>query len=226
MKRRILALLLALVTVLGMFPTALAASSEEEALGNINIYHNGEKVSYLSINGRVREQVYTYYNFTDETGATRQIPAYCVNPNTAGVPQTVPKGTGIQYLANQKHTDPKVFGIVASGYPHKSIESLGLQNVNEAYYATKMALWCYILDNWSISNLTVNPSADQAAAQRVLKAAKDIYQTGMYWDRILQPRLTATPDQSKPYPVTVDGKDYYQQVFAIHSDTWVDTGLV
>lgn len=44
MKRRILALLLALVTVLGMFPTALAASSEEEALGNINIYHNGEKV--------------------------------------------------------------------------------------------------------------------------------------------------------------------------------------
>lgn len=226
MKRRILALLLALVTVLGMFPTALAASSEEEALGNINIYHNGEKVSYLSINGRVREQVYTYYNFTDETGAARQIPAYCVNPNTAGVPQTVPKGTGIQYLANQKHTDPKVFGIVASGYPHKSIESLGLQNVNEAYYATKMALWCYILDNWSISNLTVNPSADQAAAQRVLKAAKDIYQTGMYWDRILQPRLTATPDQNKPYSVTVYGKDYYQQVFTVHSDTWVDGGSV
>ena len=97
---------------------------------------------------------------------------------------------------------------------------------NEAYYATKMALWCYILDNWSISNLTVNPSADQAAAQRVLKAAKEIYQTGMYWDRILQPRLTATPDQNKPYSVTVDGKDYYQQVFTVHSDTWVDGGSV
>ena len=82
MKRRILALLLTLITALGMLPApALAASSEEEALGNINIYHNGEKVSYLSINGCVREQVYTYYNFTDETGATRQIPAYCVNPS-------------------------------------------------------------------------------------------------------------------------------------------------
>ena len=226
MKRRILALLLALLTVLGMFPTALAASSEEEALGNINIYHNGEKVSYLSINGRVREQVYTYYNFSDETGAVTQIPAYCVNPNTAGVPQTVPKGTGIQYLADRKHTDPKVFGIVASGYPHRSIEALGLQNVNEAYYATKMALWCYILDNWNISDLTVNPNADQAAAQRVLKAAKEIYQTGMYWNRILQPRLTATPDQEKPYPVTVDGKEYLQQVFTVESETWVDTGDV
>ena len=55
MKRRILALILALVTVLGMLPTALAASSEEEALGEVSIYHNGVKVDYLSINGRVRE---------------------------------------------------------------------------------------------------------------------------------------------------------------------------
>ena len=134
MKRRLIALLLALVTVLSLFPTAaLAASSEEEALGEVGIYHNGEKVSYLSINGRVREQTYTYYNYKDDSGSTRQIPAYCVNPNTAGVPQTVPAGTSIKYLANEKSSDPKVFGIVASGYPHKSLEDLGLSSVNEGY---------------------------------------------------------------------------------------------
>mgnify|MGYP006922396647 CR=1 FL=1 len=38
MKRKILALLLVLVTVLGMVPApAMAASSEEEALGEIDI---------------------------------------------------------------------------------------------------------------------------------------------------------------------------------------------
>ena len=43
MKRRILALLLTLLTVLGMFPaTALAASSEEAALGEIDIYSDGK----------------------------------------------------------------------------------------------------------------------------------------------------------------------------------------
>ena len=126
MKRRILALILALVTVLGMLPTALAASSEEEALGEVSIYHNGVKVDYLSINGRVREQTYTYYNYVDADGTSKQIPAYCVNPNTAGVPQSVPAGTGIKYLANEKHTDPKVFGIVASGYPHRTVEDMGL----------------------------------------------------------------------------------------------------
>ena len=107
MKRRLIALLLSLMTVLSMFPaTALAASSEDEALGEVRIFHNGQKVSYLSINGRVREQTYTYYNYEDDNGSTRQIPAYCVNPNTAGVPQTVPAGTSIKYMADQKSNDP------------------------------------------------------------------------------------------------------------------------
>ena len=222
MKRRIIAILLVLATVLGMFPTALAASSEDEALGEVGIYHNGQKVSYLSINGRVREQTYTYYNYVDTDGASRQVPAYCVNPNTAGVPQTVPAGTSIKYMANEKASDPKVFGIVASGYPHRSLEALGLSNVNEGYYATKMALWCHILPNWDISDLTVNPAADQAAAQRVLKAAKEIYQTGMYWNSIKEPHLTVTADQETAYPVTVDGTDYLQQEFTVWSETWVD----
>lgn len=201
MKRRLIALLLVLATVLSMFPaTALAASSEEEALGEVNIYHSGEKVSYLSINGRVREQTYTYYNYVDDSGSTKQIPAYCVNPNTAGVPQTVPAGSSIKYLANEKSSDPKVFGIVASGYPHRSLEDLGLNSVNEGYYATKMALWCYLLDNWSINDLTVNPSADQAAAQRVLAAAKDIYQTGMYWDSIKAPASLPPLTRTSPTP--------------------------
>ena len=108
---------------------------------------------------------------------------------------------------------------MASGYPHKSLEDLGLSSVDEGYYATKMALWCYLLDNWDISDLTVNPGADQAAAQRVLAAAKDIYQTGMYWNTIKAPRITATPDQDKPYPATVDGKEYLQQVYTVESET-------
>ncbi len=57
MKRRILALLLTLLTVLGMFPaTALAASSEEAALGEIDIYSDGTELDYLSINGAARSQ--------------------------------------------------------------------------------------------------------------------------------------------------------------------------
>ena len=91
MKKRILSLLLVLVTVLGLFPTAaFAAASEEEALGEVDIYNGGTEMSYLSINGRIRTQIYTYYNHVDSNGRVREIPAYCVNPNTKGVPLSAP----------------------------------------------------------------------------------------------------------------------------------------
>ena len=226
-RKRIAALILTLLLALGLLPAAaLAADSEEEALGEVQIYHDGTEMSYLSINGRVRTQVFTYYNYVNAKGQSVRVPAYCVNPNTAGVPQTVPAGTGIKYLANQRATDPKIMGIVASGYPTRSLERLGLASEYEAYYATKMALWCYLLPNWDIADLTVNPAADQAAASRVLAAAKLIYTDGMYWDKVLTPKITAVPDQEQAYPVTFEGKEYYQQLFTVTSETWVDGGVV
>ena len=50
MKKRLVSMLLALVMVLGMLPvTALAAGSEEEALGEVNIYNGEQKLSYLCL---------------------------------------------------------------------------------------------------------------------------------------------------------------------------------
>lgn len=75
MKKRLVSMLLALVMVLGMLPvTALAASSEEEALGEVNIYNGEQKLSYLSINGRIRELIYTYLTMWMPTAGRRRSP--------------------------------------------------------------------------------------------------------------------------------------------------------
>ena len=121
MKKRLLSILLAMVMAFSILPTAsLAASSVEEALGEIDIYNGGEELSYLMINGRVRTLIYTYYNYVNAKGETKEIPAYCVNPNITGVPQTVAPGESIEYIAEEKTSDPKVLGIVANGYPTRS----------------------------------------------------------------------------------------------------------
>lgn len=225
MKKRLVSMLLALVMVLGMLPvTALAASSEEEALGEVNIYNGEQKLSYLSINGRIRELIYTYFNHVDANGRTKEIPAYCVNPNTTGVPQTVAPGESIKYIAKEKGSDPKVMGIIANGYPTRGLSELKLENKYHAYYATKMALWCYLLPNWNINNLKVNPNltgAELQRAQAILAAVKDIYVRGTAWSKVLSPRVTAAADRDTAYAVTVDGQQYKQQVFTVHSDTWV-----
>ena len=160
----------------------------------------------------------------DSNGRTKEIPAYCVNPNTKGVPQTVAPGESIKYIAKEKGNDPKVMGIVANGYPTRGLGELKLENRYHAYYATKMALWCYLLPNWNINNLKVNPNLtgkELQRAQAILAAAKDIYVRGTSWSKVLSPRVTATADRDTAYAVTVDGQRYKQQVFTVHSDTWV-----
>ena len=217
MKKRFMSAFLAVIMLFSMLSTtAFAASSEEEALGEINIFNGGVTMSYLSINGRIREQIYTYYNRVTPSGAVKEIPAYCVNPNDKGVPQTVGVGESIKYLADEKAADPKVTGIIANGYPNRGLSELGLENKYHAYYATKMALWCYLLSHWDINNLKVNPNLtglELERAQKILAAAKDIYRRGTTWTENLSPNVSCTPDRDVAYEVTVNGRQYKQQVF-------------
>lgn len=225
MKKRFMSAFLAVIMLFSMLSTtAFAASSEEEALGEINIFNGGVTMSYLSINGRIREQIYTYYNRVTPSGAVKEIPAYCVNPNDKGVPQTVEVGESIKYLADEKAADPKVTGIIANGYPNRGLSELGLENKYHAYYATKMALWCYLLSHWDINNLKVNPNLtglELERAQKILAAAKDIYRRGTTWTENLSPNVSCTPDRDVAYEVTVNGRQYKQQVFTVTSKTWV-----
>ena len=119
-----------------------------------------------------------------------------------GVPQTVGVGESIEYLADEKASDPKVVGIVANGYPTRSLTELGLENKYQGYYATKMALWCYLISDWDINNLKVNPTltgVELQRAQKILAAAKDIYARGTAWNEMLSPEVSCTPDRDTAY---------------------------
>ena len=223
--KKLLSLFLVLVTVLGILSTgASAADSVEAALGEVNIYNGDYELAYLSINGAVKKQDYTYFLYESNDGTTKESPAYCVNPTTPGVPQTVGPGESIKYLAEERASDPKVVGIISNGYPHRSLGELNLDNKYQAYYATKMALWCYLLPNWNIANLKVAPGltgSELDIGNRILAAAKDIYKRGTTYNYMLTPRMTATAETSVAYPVTINGEAYKQQVFTVWSETWV-----
>ena len=220
-----ISLFLALVTLLGILPvTSFAAPTLEEAMAEVNVYAKNETLNWLTMNGSVKEQHYTYYKYESvQTGQVKEIPAYCVDPKLYGVPVKVPEGTPIKYSAKETMSDYKLVGIVSNGYPHQSLETLGLKTVNEGYYATKTAVWIHILGNWSIDKLGINPNlsgADREAAERVLQATKDIYWRGVMWNKMYTPKLTATADRDKAYPVTINGEAYYQQEFTVRSETW------
>ncbi len=87
MKKRLISMLLALLAVMGLLPTAaFAASTPEEALGEVQIYNGGVEMSYLSINGRIRSQIYTYYNYDNAERETRRDSRLLCQPEHAGGP--------------------------------------------------------------------------------------------------------------------------------------------
>ena len=78
MRKRLIAILLCISTMLSLctgFASA-ASSTIGGALGEVNITNGGYKMSYLSMNGVVRSQSYTYFNFKSASGAIKEIPAY------------------------------------------------------------------------------------------------------------------------------------------------------
>ena len=224
--KRIISLMLTLAVTLSLLVLlAGAASTPEEALGEVNIYSGGYSMNYLAVNGRVQTQSYTYFLYRNSVGETQEIPAYCVTPDQYGVPQTVPEGESIRYLAEEKASDPKVVGLVANMYPHRSLEELGLDNKYQAFYAGKIALWCYLIPEWDISDVTVAPGLtgpEREIGESILNAAVKIYTQGTTWTSVAEPQLTTSPDQEAAYPVTIDGAAYRQQVFTVTSPTWVD----
>lgn len=228
--KKVISLLLTAVLIIGMLPlSAVAASTPEEALGELDIYSGGYSMNYLAVNGKVQTQSYTYFLYENAQGKQQEIPAYCVNPNQYGVPQTVPEGESIRYLAEEKASDPKVVGLIANMYPHRSLEELGLDNKYQAFYAGKIAFWCYLIPEWDIHNVTVAPGltgSERTIGEKLLDAATRIYTQGMTWDHVDEPQITVTPDQEQAYPVTLDGEAYFQQVFTATSDTWVVNHIV
>ena len=78
---------------------------------------------------------------------------------------------GFSYFVsvNEAITDVNLWRIIINGYPYKSIQELGCNNKQEAFTATKQAIYCYIHGN--------NPNDYQAigeAGQRTLNALNKI----------------------------------------------------
>ena len=142
LKKRFISMCLAFVMLLGILPVnAFAFSSLDEAMKEVDIYARDEEMVWLTMNGKINKQKMIYYNYESlSTGQMKEIPAYCIDPNLYGVPEKVGAGTPIKYSAEETMSDYKLVGIIANGYPHQSVATLGLQTVDEAYYATKTAV--------------------------------------------------------------------------------------
>ena len=110
-----------------------------------------------------------------------------------------------------KQADDKAYSILKYGYPYVSAESLGLQDYREAYQATQIALWTYTdLDKINVNNLV---SISGAKGDRIISAAKKIYNKAMSSPQSQQATLELTPNNSE---ATLQGDEFVAGPFSVN----------
>jgi uncharacterized repeat protein (TIGR01451 family) len=209
--KRLLSSLMAFLVLLGAALPAMpahAAPTPEEAMSDVRVYYVGDSISYLLYGGDPQSVSPAYYTGKLITGETFEFPAYCINPQKPG-----PSVAGPYSVDTKDYiTNPKIWGIVSNGYPYKTIGELGVHTREQAYYATKMALWTYI-NNWDMNGWTA-AGGEQADT---LAALKKIYAAGMAVNEIKIPMFTVTSDKPKA-ELDAQSPDYASQTFTVSAD--------
>lgn len=102
---------------------------------NANLYSKGAYGNMLRYNG---VEVLTTYVVYQKDGT--EYPAYCIDPGIDGVGERGSYNVNVESLLN----DVMLWRVIVNGYPYKSISQLGCNTKEEAYCATKQAVYSMI----------------------------------------------------------------------------------
>lgn len=156
-RLKFIAVLSSLFTI---FNTSIFLNSVyAENISSANIYGVGDCGCLLTYKGVTVKVSYVEYNHNGIS-----YPAYCLDKTKPGA-ETTPYTVSIQSMVQ----DVGLWRRIINGYPYKSIGELGVANKEEAFTATKQAVYCYIHGN--------NPDdygAIGEAGERTLNAMKNI----------------------------------------------------
>ena len=151
----IIALLAIIISSLSFINSVYATT-----VNSAEIYSIGDCGDLLKYKGFIVQVSYVQYQHEGN-----EYPAYCMDKTKLGVGSTEPYTVSV----NEMITDVGLWRVIVNGYPYKSIQELGVENKQEAFTATKQAIYCYIHGN--------NPDDYEPigeAGERTLNAMKKI----------------------------------------------------
>lgn len=138
-----------------------------------------------------------------------EYPAYCMQRELPGVDNNYRYSVAVDKLI----TNVMVWRVIINGYPYKTISELGCQTEEEAFMATKQAVYC-ILYNRQTSEYTARGEAGErclSALNNIVNAAKKSTAVKISSD------ITIVQQDSKWKTDEIDEK-YVSQVFQVKSE--------
>lgn len=133
-KKIVIVLILFAINILGCINIDV---SNANSISSANIYMVGDCGTLLTYKGIPVKVSYVEY-----TKDGVHYPAYCMDKTKPGA-ETGSYNVSINGMIN----DVGLWKRIINGYPYKTIEELGVANKEEAFTATKQAVYCYIHGN-------------------------------------------------------------------------------
>lgn len=143
----------------------------------------------------------------------KEYPAYCMNRDLPGVEIGFSQTVDVSKLVS----NVKVWRAIINGYPYKTISELGCKTEEEAYLATKQAVYCML------TNRDVNEySAIGESGERTLRALKQIVKNARNSNATKVPAdLTINQENSLWQMDNIDSK-YVSQMFTVSANASFD----
>ena len=167
MKKIIKTILIVLTIIMLNIAILINTVQAVDEGGQITIYTKGYFDRIIKKDQTIVKTAHAVYQ---ENG--KEYPVYCLNRELHGVGDYIAK----YEVANQgKLTDLGLWRVIVNGYPYKKPEQLGAANEQEAYIATKQAIYCYIYNTRLEQYTAINDAGTRTinAMRTILENARN-----------------------------------------------------
>lgn len=200
-----------------------------EIIGNTKYLQRAEKGYYTIQKWNGSNWIYVTYSRTtyiDDNGITRI--AYCVNPDLKGIGYISGEVVGYDVEIKNLLSDNKLWRALVNGYPYNSPESMGVETDDDAYLATKMAIYAIMRGNTENDIRTLyRPGKDKVEGQsledierrgtKVIEAICKLINIGYNGTETIQSNDILKIEKDSEFLEDSLNKNYYSQKLKIKS---------
>ena len=209
MKKKISIIITLIVILISLIPVKANAVAP---IDSAYIYANKKTDALLMWNGL---RIHTHMAVYEKDGI--KYPAYCMNRELPGVEIGFSQTVDVNNVIN----NVKVWRAIINGYPYKSISELGCATEEEAYLATKQAVYSML------TNRDVNEySAIGESGERCLNALKQIVTNARNSSASKPSSELKIEQQDSLWKVDDIDKNYVSQIFTVSANAGFDTYTV
>ena len=202
MRKKLISIISIIVILIGLIPIS---SKAVVPIDTAYIYANKKTEGLLMWKGL---KIHTHLAVYKKDG--KEYPAYCMNRELPGVEIGRSQTVDVKQLVN----NVMVWRAIINGYPYKSISELGCNTEEEAYLATKQAVYCML------TNRDVNEySAIGEAGERTLNALKTIVNNARNSNQTKVSSELTVNEQEKLWRIDNLDSSYISKTFLVTANT-------